>query len=315
MQIPFAASIVVPSRGGAERLKILLKALSMQTVSDFEVLIVVDGDTDDTEGLVNRVANGVPYTLKSIVFPENQGRAAALNAGFEEARGQVFIRCDDDLEPGRDFVSSHVTRHNGVRNGIIGLTTNRFPPTPYARSYGNKIDVTHRRDAIRTPIDLQWRHWGANVSVTKELHNLIGGYDERYRTYGWEDVDYGYRLKEAGVPVVIAPELTALHHAAATTTAIRASRALHSGAARDMFLRLNGPRSLGAPPNRSGLWGSLVWAGSELVTERNLRTWASMVDRVTDRLPDRVAEKLIAFTVESAGLAGIRYPERAKSRF
>lgn len=315
MEENFSASIVVPSRGGAQRLQILFKALSLQSVSNFEVLIVVDGDIDDTEGLVSRFAATAPYTLKSIVFPENRGRAAALNAGFAQARGSVLIRCDDDLEPGPNFVAGHVSRHRGTRNGIIGLTTNRFPATPYARIYGNKADVQHRMEAVESPLDSQWRHWAANVSVTRDLHELVGGYDERYRAYGWEDVDYGFRLKQAGIQVLIAPELTAVHHAASTTTAIRASRALHSGAARDAFLRFNGRDSLGGPPQRSDLWGKLVWAASTVATEKSIRVWATIVDTVVDGIPQRLAEKLIAFSVESAGLAGIRYPERARSRF
>jgi GT2 family glycosyltransferase len=249
------------------------------------------------------------------VFAENRGRAAALNVGFAEAQGRVLIRCDDDLEPESGFVAGHVSRHQGVRNGVIGLTTNRFPDTPYARLYGKKIDVQHRTEALESPLDSHWRHWAANVSVTRDLHELVGGYDERYRAYGWEDVDYGFRLKHAGVPVVIAPELTAVHHAASTTTAIRASRALHSGAARETFLRLNGRDSLGGPPTGSGLWGLLVWTASAMATERSIRIWATLVDKVADRIPRRVAEKLIALSVESAGLAGIRYPDRARSHF
>lgn len=315
MHIPISASIVVPSRGGAQRLKVLLKALSVQSQSNFEVLIVVDGDIDGTENMVKEASATVPYTLESIVFPENRGRAAALNAGFAEARGEVLIRCDDDLEPGPDFVSGHIRRHQGTPNGIIGLTTNRFPNTVYARLYGNKVDLQHRRDAVNSPLASHWRHWAANVSVTRDLHKLVGGYDERYRAYGWEDVDYGYRLKKTGVPVLIAPELTAVHHAASTTTAIRASRALHSGAARDTFLSLNGRESLGGSPIRFGLWGTLIWAGSTVATEKTIAIWASGVDAVADWLPRPVSVKLIALTVESAGLAGIRYPKRARSRF
>lgn len=315
MQIPIAASIVVPTRGGAKRLQVLLKALSTQSASNFEVLIVVDGDVDGTASLLGQAAAKVPYSLKSIVFPENRGRAAALNAGFAAAHGKVLIRCDDDLEPGPDFVSGHVKRHEGARNGVIGLTTNRFPDTPYARIYGNKTDVQHRTAAVSSAPDSHWRHWAANVSVTRDLHELVGGYDERYRAYGWEDVDYGYRLKQAGVPVVIATELTVVHHAASTTTAVRAARALHSGAARETFLSLNGRGSLGGPPIRSGIWGTLVWALSAAATEKSIRVWATTVDKVADRLPQPVSEKLIALSVESSGLAGIRYPERAKSRF
>lgn len=297
------------------RLPTLVAALSSQSTDDFEVIVAVDGDTDNTEDYLKEAAKKVPFILRTVVFSENRGRSAALNAGFGEAGGKVLIRCDDDLEPDQHFVAGHVKRHEGSPTGVVGLTTNRFPDTAYARIYGNKVDVQHRRDALDSPPDLHWRHWAANVSVTRNLHEVVGGYDERYRAYGWEDVDYGYRVQRAGFPVLIAPELTAVHHAASTTTAIRASRALHSGAARETFLRLHGTNALGGPPTRSGLWGYLVWAASTVATEGSIRRWSTAVDLTADGLPHQVAEKLIALTVESAGLAGIRYPERARSRF
>lgn len=310
-----AASIVVPTRGGARRLPLLLNALSLQDTTDFEVIVVLDGDVDDSEGLLRRAAGKAKFALRWVVFPENRGRSAALNSGFSEASGDVLIRSDDDLEPRPDFVSGHIKRHRTVRNGIVGLTTNRFPPTAYARIYGNKADELHRAEALAAAPITHWRHWSANVSVTRDVHEHVGGYDERYRAYGWEDVDYGYRLHRTGIPIVIAPELMAVHHAASTTTAIRSTRALHSGAARDAFLEIHGRDALAEPSGNSGLWGRAVWAASTVATEKSIQTWSALVDRAADSLPRPVAEKLIALAVESAGLAGIRYPERARSRF
>jgi GT2 family glycosyltransferase len=310
-----AASIIVPSRGGAQRLPVLLNALSRQNTTDFEVITVLDGDVDDSEGLLRRAYKTTPFRLRWIVFPENRGRSAALNAGFANAGGHVLIRSDDDLEPGPDFVAGHIERHHAARNGIVGLTMNRFPSTAYARVYGNKADALHRAEALAAPPHTHWRHWSANVSVTRDMHEQVGGYDERYRAYGWEDVDYGYRLHLAGIPVVIAPELMAVHHVASTTTAIRAARALHSGAARDTFLRIHGRDALPEQACNSGIWGRMVWAASILTTEKSIRAWSGVVDRAAEALPPPVAEKLIALAVESAGLAGVRYPERAKSRF
>jgi glycosyltransferase involved in cell wall biosynthesis len=308
-----AASVIVPTRGGARRLPVLLGALAKQDTQDFEVLVVVDGDVDGSDDAVQRWRNVLD--VRTIVFPENRGRSAALNAGADAAEGEILIRSDDDLEPPPGFVSGHVARHKDGDCGVVGLTTNVFPETPYARAYGQSADQRAIAEALALPSERTWRLWAANVSVTAGLHRVLGGYDGRYRRYGWEDVDFGYRLHSAGIPVVVAPELMARHHGASTTTAVRALRALHSGAAREQFVDIHGPEALGPQEPEDGLWNLVVRAAGAVATERTVRAYGRAVDRVAAALPVHLAEKLIALAVESAGVAGIRYPQRARASF
>ena len=106
-----------------------------------------------------------------------------------------------------------------------------------------------------------------------------------------------------------------MHHAAATTTSIRALRALHSGAARETFNIKHGMDALDAGSAPSGPWATLVAAASKLATERTVQRWGSAVDTASRVLPRWVSEKLVALAVESAGRAGIHYPHRARTRF
>lgn len=311
------ASIVVPSRGGVKRLPVLLAALSQQNTSDFEVIFVLDGDIDGSEQYLEAAAAALSQTLstRTIVFPENRGRSAALNAGAEAASGTVIIRCDDDLEPAGNYVSGHIAHHLAQESGTIGIYQNIFPATRYAKAYGEAADHRFRADAFATPAESQWRYWAGNVSVTKAMHDEIGGYDEIYRGYGWEDVDFGYRLHRAGVPVRIARELTTRHHAAATTTAIRALRALHSGSARRVFESRHGESVLGRVMSPRNAWEYLVAAGASLATEGTLTVAGSGADTLAGFLPVGLSEKTIALIVESAGRAGTLHPDRARKAF
>src|SRR5664279_5470987 len=175
------ASIVIPSRGGAERLPRLLTALAAQTYPDWEEIVVIDGDIDNSEAVVARYAH---LPIRSVVFPENRGRVAALNAGFAEATGDVLIRCDDDLVTSPDYVAGHVRATSAGDRGAVGLYINVLPDTPYARVYGRHADERHRADAYLTPRDLQYRYWAGNCSVARAVYDSVGGYDPRYRAYG-----------------------------------------------------------------------------------------------------------------------------------
>lgn len=309
------ASIVVPSRGGARRLPILLAALSQQDCQDFEVIVVLDEDIDGSKTLLDRFAVQAGMRIRSLVFPENKGRSAALNAGAAVARGRILIRCDDDLQPESDYVSAHLSAHGELPAGVIGLYRNLLPETSYARYYGRAADERFRDRALATDVEFQWRYWAGNVSVPRKIHEQLGGYDEDYRTYGWEDVDYGYRLHRLGVPVRIDPRLTTIHHVAATTTAVRALRALHSGAAREVFLMKHGASALADQATSRGFWAHLVELGGALATETTVRRAGNVVDAASNFLPRWVSEKFIALIVESAGRGGVRHPERARAYF
>lgn len=295
------ASLIIPSRGGRARLPVLLSALARQTREDWEAIVVVDGDVDDTEGLLDEVEDP---RVRRIVFPENRGRSAALNAGHEAARGRVLIRCDDDLEPSPEYVERHVASHDVDPVGVVGLYLNVYPDNRYAVAYGRPQDVQFREDAYRAPEGVRWRYWAGNVSITRETWERVGPYDTAFRAYGWEDVDWGYRLHAAGVRVLLDPGLETRHHVAATTTRVRALRAYASGAAQERFVAKHGA-VLPAGEVR-GLWGRATHALGQRVTDRAVGALASTVDRTSEVLPSPIARKAIAFTVEAAAVAGRR---------
>lgn len=302
------ASVVIPTRGGAHRLPQLLAALAEQTHEATEVVVVVDGEVDDSAGVLDGWANRLD--LRVVVLPENRGRSSALNTGFTAATGEVLIRCDDDLVPRAEHVARHVAHHvDGGPVGVIGLCPNVFPDTPYARAYGKSRDALFRQQAFSMTPDQRWRLWGANVSVTRETWEAIGPYDTAYRAYGLEDVDWGYRLQLAGIPLVLDPELDAPHHGAATTAVSRATRAFHSGAAQVNFDRIHGEgviASSGGGPQ--GLWGRGVHRWGKRADLPTIQRTAHLGDVAARWLPRPVAEKVIAFTVESAAVAGRAHP-------
>jgi glycosyltransferase involved in cell wall biosynthesis len=302
-------SVVVPSRGGANRLPLLLGALERQSHDDFEVVVVLDGDVDGSEQVLARWAGRLQ--VRSVVLSENRGRPAALNAGHQAATGDILVRCDDDLEPGPDYVRRHAEAHQGGPRGVVGMCRNVFPETTYARVYGRPAYERFRDGAHAAPPDTRWRYWGGNVSVDRATWELVGPYDEGYRGYGWEDVDWGYRLHRAGVPIVVVPGLETDHHIAATTTAGRALRAYYSGSARRRFEAKHGFQVLA--PGGHDPWNLGVRTAARLLTEGGIGRTGRAVDRVADRLPRALAEKAVALTVEAGSLAGYRRADAGRA--
>jgi glycosyltransferase involved in cell wall biosynthesis len=297
-------SVVVPTRGGAGRLPVLFEALATQDFADpWEVVVVLDGVVDESVQVVAEYARRL--TVRCIEFKENQGRSAALNAGFARAAGEILVRCDDDLVPSSNYLSLHAAAHGGRPVGAVGLYRNVYPDNPYARAYGRDWDLRFRQQAYATPDNERWRYWAGNVSVSRDTWAAVGPYDTSFRSYGWEDVDWGYRLHRLGVPVVLEPGLETVHNIAATTTVTRSQRAFYSGAARRRFEEKHAISPAGSTP---GAWNSAVHVTASRLNEHRVSTLARMVDSVAPRLPTGAARKLIALSVESAAAAGYGRP-------
>ena len=59
-----ALSVVVPTRGGAARLPVLLDALAAQAVPEpWEVVVVLDGDVDGSRDVIEAYADRLPLHL------------------------------------------------------------------------------------------------------------------------------------------------------------------------------------------------------------------------------------------------------------
>lgn len=89
-------SIVVPAYNEEQRIGAALDSLQAQTWPNLEIIVVNDGSTDDTSGVVRR---GYPDVV--LVEKQNEGLARAYNSGAEVARGEYigFLDADDRFAP------------------------------------------------------------------------------------------------------------------------------------------------------------------------------------------------------------------------
>ena len=147
--VPGLLSIVVPLCNEDESLTPLVGEIleSVGKLPDWklQLIFVDDGSTDDSWSKIRAFANGDPR-IHGIRFRRNFGKAAALEAGFRAATGEIVFTMDADLQDdpreipkfldaiqaGKDLVSGYKQKRNDpwhkvypsrVFNGVVSLVT------------------------------------------------------------------------------------------------------------------------------------------------------------------------------------------------
>lgn len=90
-------SVIIPTYNRADLIGQTLQSVLAQTYTEFEILVVDDGSTDGTVGLLNTY----DQPQVRIIRQANQGEGMARNAGIRAARGEylAFVDSDDLWEP------------------------------------------------------------------------------------------------------------------------------------------------------------------------------------------------------------------------
>ena|SRR5687768_18307649 len=99
-------SVIIPSYNGAHKIMEVLRALEKQTVMPDEVVVVLDGSTDNTgEMLKSQLFN---FKNFKVVWQKNGGRAKVRNFGVKQVNGDLLIFLDDDMRPEPEIGRAHV---------------------------------------------------------------------------------------------------------------------------------------------------------------------------------------------------------------
>jgi peptidoglycan/xylan/chitin deacetylase (PgdA/CDA1 family)/GT2 family glycosyltransferase len=199
-------SVIVPTYNRAEQLRMCLEALFHQTQpsSDYEIIVVIDGSTDDT---VDMLASLKAPCLLHIIYQSNRGQSAALNRGVAVARGRTLIFIDDDLIAAPTLVAEHFRLHL-ERKGVVGIGQMTLSVPQDADWFAQELardwkeHYEHLNQGSRKPA---WDDcYGGNMSIAKATYQDIGGNDESL--WRSKDMDLACRLERHGCEFVYLPE-------------------------------------------------------------------------------------------------------------
>ncbi len=232
-------SIIVPVFNRPDEVDELLKSLTEQTLKDFEVIIVEDGSKIPCKDVCDKYAGILDLHY---YYKDNSGPGQSRNYGAERAQGEWLIVLDSDVVVPKEYLSnvnksltpnpspigegSVYTQNDDSENELTTPLSNRrgvggeafggpdaahpdFTPVQKAISYSMTSFFTTGgiRGGKGKKLDKFFPR-SYNMGIRRDVYLELGGFSKM--RFG-EDIDFSYRIVEAGYKTALIPEAWVWH--------------------------------------------------------------------------------------------------------
>jgi O-antigen biosynthesis protein len=211
-----AWDVVIVNYNGSLFLDPCLRALARTVTPPARVIVVDNASTDDS--LLE--LNGWP-SVEVIASPENLGYAGGANLGIRSTDAEVVVVLNPDVEVDSEFGRSleHVfKRHTEL--GVAGAKL-RFTDSGRIQHAGGTVNwpeltTSHIGHGMDDDGQFDEREdisyvTGAAIAIRRVAFEATGGFDESFYPAYWEDVDFCWRVRQAGWAVRYEPALAGIH--------------------------------------------------------------------------------------------------------
>jgi glycosyltransferase involved in cell wall biosynthesis len=198
-----SASIVIPTFNGASRIGSCLDSLVKQTTGrDVEILVVDDGSTDNTAGVVSS------YSSVRLITQTNAGPAAARNRGGLEAQGKILLFTDDDCVPMPDWLEAMLEPFKDP--GVVGAkgVYRTHQKSLTARFVQIEYEDKYRLMAGLATIDFIDTY---SAGFRRDRFLEMTGYDTSFPVACAEDIELSYRMSARGWKMKFVPAAVVYH--------------------------------------------------------------------------------------------------------
>ena len=190
-------SILMPVRNEERFLKSALASIRAQTFKQWELVVVDDGSTDATAGILEAFAADPRV---KVLMNRQKGLVNALNYGFSECTAPFVARMDGDDVSHPERLKTQLDLF--AANPDVGLVASSFRHFPRREikvgmlAYEEWQNTLLSHDRIMADLFVESPFVHPGVMFRREILSALGG----YRDMGWaEDYDLWLRMAHAGV--------------------------------------------------------------------------------------------------------------------
>ena len=201
-------SIIVPVFNRPDEVDELLESLCHQEVNNFEVIIVEDGSKKPCKDVCDKYAGILDLHY---YYKENSGPGQSRNYGAERANGDWLIVLDSDVVLPAGYLRAVDERLKMEIDAFGGPDASHPSFTPIQKAISYSMTSFFTTGGIRggkgKKLDKFFPR-SYNMGIRREVYQELGGFTKM--RFG-EDIDFSYRIVEAGYKTALIPEAWVWH--------------------------------------------------------------------------------------------------------
>lgn len=275
--IVHCVSVVIPVYRDAARAIELVRAMQLQRLpqgTSTEIILVDDGSDD---GSADRIEKFLGNQISLHRLSKNSGRATARNVGAAASSGEAFMFVDCDCLPSDDnLIATHLAAWAAGVVATIGPVTGNG--TGFWHDYQSSAS---ERRARQHASGLTYSGSSQNLMVSRAAFEACGGFDDSYRTYGFEDRDLQLRIARSGRIVWVAAAV--VRHMDTLTLPLVCGKMAEAGGSAAVIFSQRYPEA----------YRALGYATLDTRQHRWLRLPARLLDRLVEPMA-RQGDRLLA---------------------
>ena len=221
------ASVIIPNLNGAGWLRDSIESIWAQTETDFELIVVDNGSTDESLAIARSYRGRPGYTL--IENSANTGFSHAVNQGIAVAKGEYIALFNNDAFAEPRWLAELIrTAEADERIFAVSSLMLRYYEPELADDAGDYVTLLgfacKRGDGLKASRYQKpgriFSACGGAALYRRAILDKIGVFDELFFAY-YEDVDLSWRANNFGYKNVYCPTARCRHICGATTGAVR----------------------------------------------------------------------------------------------
>jgi GT2 family glycosyltransferase len=202
--------IIIPNYNGSAIIEKALPSV-FGALKNYKGKVIIVDDGSDSEDILEFKNILEKYknkneNIKLIEHTKNKGFASAVNTGVKASDADFVVLLNSDIIPHGDFLKSPLEKLTGNENlfavGCMDESIENGKTVLRGRGVAKWSNgmLSHSRGEVDKS-DTFWTSGGSSI-FRRDLYQKVGGMDEIYNPFYWEDIDLSYRARKMGFDIM-----------------------------------------------------------------------------------------------------------------